>query len=217
MHRLYREPVVPGGLDGYDYRHQVWGPLAPTPDERVEIWLALDAMQGQRCAYCEAPIADGNRHLEHFRQRNGNGGFARGTFDWANIFGSCNRGDTCGRHKDRCGAYDHRVLVKPDIEDPEDFFDFIADGTICPRVGLDDASRIRAEQTLRILNPHPQRGALREMRRSHVAGYVQTAEEIAALAAEFPLEEWMPFLAEELAATQHLPFATAIKHTLTGR
>ena len=56
------------------------------------------------------------------------------------------------------------------------------------------------------------------MRFNAAYGYLQTVEEWAELESQFPEEEWRPIveqeLAQELANTAHLPFATAIRHTL---
>jgi uncharacterized protein (TIGR02646 family) len=211
MHKLKRDSAGPDCLRQYRHGRDQWTLATPSPDERAEIWEKLDAMQGRRCAYCEADISDGRRHIEHFRQR---GRYPQGTFEWANLFGSCNREESCGKHKDRCGAYAPNNLVKPDVDDPEEFFLFVSDGTIAVRDGLSDAARCRAEETLRVFNLDAQHGPLRHMRKQAAAGYIQTGEELMALAASYPEPEWRPFLESEVAATAHLPFATAIKHAL---
>jgi len=175
----------------------------------MSIWEKLNVMQGQRCAYCEGTIDEANRHIEHFRQR---GRYPQGTFDWHNLFGSCNRHGSCGDHKDKCGAYAHQVLIKPDVEDPETFLVFTAAGAIRPRAKLDADEHNRASETIRILGLD---GKLNQIRRAEVIGYIQTAEIFAEMAQEFPEDEWLPLLQEEIRNTAHLPFATAIKHVLT--
>ena len=213
MHCLHRDPQVPGGLGRYRHGHDTWGGKSPTPDERTDIWAKLDAMQGQRCAYCEAPIDIGYRHIEHFRQRSR---YPQGTFQWSNLFGSCNRTNTCGRHKDRCGAYLHTNLIKPDVDDPDEFLVFDPEGGVNPKADLTPHQHHRAQETIRILNLTL--GGLPQMRRSAAAGYLQQVELWAEYASHFPDEEWRPIveqeLAQELANTAHLPFATAIRHTL---
>lgn len=166
-------------------------------------------MQGGRCAYCECLIDELNRHIEHFRQRSR---FPQGTFDWNNLFGSCSRQTTCGRHKDSCGVYDHQDVIKPDIEDPEHYLMFAAGGSVSPRLGLQPDELRRAAETIRIFNLN---GALSQIRRSEVFGYVQTAEQFAEFAQHFPEHEWLPLLQQELKSIALLPFATAIRHVLT--
>ena len=154
-------------------------------------------------------MGETSRHIEHFRQRSR---YPQGTFDWHNLFGSCNRTGTCGDHKDKCGVYPHQDLIKPDIEDPEVFLVFTPNGSVRARANLSPEAQHRAKETIRILALD---GALSQIRRAEVAGYIQTAEFFIELAQDFPEEEWLPELLQEIQNTAHLPFATAIKHVLT--
>lgn len=209
MHRLHRDSAPPAGLGNYRHGQHSWSNTCPTPVEREAIWDKLNAMQGERCAYCEGPMNEGDRHIEHFCQR---ARYPQGTFDWQNLFGSCNRPGTCGDRKDKCGTYPHADLIKPDAEDPEAFLVFTPHGTICPRAGLPPHDYHRAKETIRILGLD---GALNQIRRAEVAGYIQTAETFAEMAESFDEEEWLPLLQEEIQNIAHRPFATAIKHVLT--
>ncbi|WP_412071382.1 retron system putative HNH endonuclease [Pseudomonas sp. FEN] len=167
-------------------------------------------MQGPRCAYCEGPMVEGNRHIEHFRQRRS---YPQGTFDWSNLFGSCDRAGTCGKAKDHCGAYPPEILIKPDIEDPDAFLVFTPSGTVEPRAGLSAGDHLRASETIRILALD---GALNEIRRAELCGYLQTMEYFVEYAEAFPDDEgWVQELEREVHDTAHLPFATAIRHVLT--
>ncbi len=209
MHRLDRGPA-PFCLAKYRHGRDNWGSLNRA--DRAEIRQALERMQGSRCAYCEADIDHSGCHIEHFVQK---GREPRVTFRWDNLFGSCNRKDTCGSHKDRAaGHYHAEDLLKPDVDDPDDYFVFVADGTIHSRSGLSSVQQCRAEETLRIFNLDAEHGALRQMRRKATAGYLQTAEELWSFVDEFPNEEWQQLLDTELAAIAHHPFVTAIRHTL---
>ena len=209
MHKLQRG-MAPACLANYQHGRDNWGDV--TPGDKGIIWAELDAMQGQRCGYCEADISNGQKHIEHFRQKSRD---ATATFLWSNLFGSCNREDSCGRRKDRCGAYNSADLIKPDVDDPDYFFVFVSDGTIAVRQDLNLQDQHRATETLRIFNLDAQHGPLRRMRQQAAAGYLQTGEVLSALAAEYPQEEWQPLLDCDLAATAHLPFSTAIRHVLT--
>lgn len=131
MHKLQRG-VAPACLARYKHGRDQWSRDVPTVGERTDIWNKLEQMQGARCAYCEAGIITGPRHIEHFRQRDR---YPQGTFDWTNLFGSCDRGESCGKHKDKCG-YTPVDLIKPDVDEPDDYFVFVSDGTIAPRAGL---------------------------------------------------------------------------------
>lgn len=205
MRKLNRG-MAPACLGRYKHGQNNWNDVTST--DKQNIWLALDAMQGQRCAYCEVDISGTARHIEHFRQK---GRDPTQTFIWANLFGSCNCEDTCGKHKDDQPVYKPAVLIKPDVEDPEYFLHFHSGGTISIRSDISAIDKQRASETRRLFNLD--HGALRWQRHSAAFGYLQTAEEIAELAAVDP-KLAAAYLANEIASTEHLPFATAIKHTL---
>lgn len=207
MHKLTRG-LAPACLAGFNHGANNWADV--TTAQKQEIWQFLESMQGSYCAYCEAVITADNRHIEHFVQK---GRDPTQTFAWSNLFGSCNREDSCGKHKDGKGRpYVDADLIKPDAEDPEHCLVFDAHGSVQPRTGLSTDAAHRAAETVRIFNLN---GVLKAIRRSHVAGYVQTAEEIAQF---FDLDPALgqQALMEELAATAHLPFSTAIRHVLSN-
>ena len=214
MHRLHRDPQAPACLKRYQHGRDTWGMQSPTPAEREEIWVKLNTMQGHRCAYCEVGIQPGAQEIEHFRQRSR---YPQGTFDWHNLFGACKDKGTCGDHKDKCGDYDHTLLIKPDVDDPDEFLVFDPQGGVHPKARLTPDKHRRAQETIRILNLTG--GGLPHMRRAAASGYLQQLELWADYASQFPEEDWLPIveqeLAQELAQTAHLPFATAIRHTLT--
>lgn len=193
-------------LSHFQHGRDNWSDV--TAGNKKDIWVELNVMQGERCAYCETAISLGARHIEHFRQK---GRDPTQTFSWSNLFGSCNNPNTCGKHKDEQEVYPASVLIKPDQEDPEYFFHFHSDGTISICNGLSHVELNRANETLRLFNlTH---GSLRWQRQAASAGYLQTAEEIAELAADDPVLA-AKYLATEIEATAYLPFATVIKHTL---
>lgn len=210
MRGLHRG-LAPGCLAGFLHGRDTWDDVRE--EYRTELWNALVAMQGNRCAYCECEIFQGERHIEHFRQR---GRYPAGTFDWRNLFGSCNSLDSCGKHKDTCGNYDPACLIKADDEEPDDFFVFVKDGTIAAREGLNASARMRAEETLRIFNIDAKHGRLREMRRAAVLGHWHTIEEVSEFAAIDPDNEygWREFLEAEVQNALGLPFSAVIRHAL---
>lgn len=211
MHKLTR-PEAPTCLSEYQNGLDNWQNVSP--EHKSEIWLMLDDMQQHRCAYCECEIKTGrknsNAHIEHFRQRRSYS-FPQGTFEWSNLFGSCNKLDSCGKHKDALPAYAPSDLIKMDEEDPEHFLEFQFDGSVVPKTGLSSTELHRAKETIRIFNLN---GSLRQIRKREVHGYKQTAEEFADMAANFDREDWLPLLEQELKVIANLPFSTAIKHAL---
>jgi len=210
MHKLERGEA-PICLSTFDYRqgHQ-WVDVNPV--QKAEIWQALNAMQGQRCAYCEKDIENKACHIEHFVQRSSAPPL---TFDWRNIFGSCNESDSCGKHKDHKAApYSNSDLVKPDDEDAEDLIVFNASGKCAPRKDLTEQQHIRAFETIRIFNLNSKK--LTQSRRSHLEGYIKTAEVLKTMIDEFGESDSRPLIEDEIRQITHLPFATAIKHILIG-
>lgn len=208
MHKLER-PAPPGCLAHYQRGPQDWQRISSA--EKREIWEQLEVMQGKRCAYCEASLPEERRHIEHFRQRSR---YPQGTFQWGNLFGSCNKGDSCGRRKDKTD-YRYGDILKPDVDDPDDYLRFLSDGRIVPRSNLTERQRHRAEETLRVFNLDHERGALRQMRRSAVQGYLGTVEDLQECA-ELDEALYFAYLHEELKAIAGQPFETAIRHLLTA-
>ena len=226
MHKLTRGKA-PACLKKYDWKKDDWGTVisaktVAAEQNRWEIWHELTQIQGNRCAYCESDLGDKQCHIEHFRQRKalkGRPAYREGTFEWDNLFGSCNSESHCGDYKDEnCFDYDHRDLIKPDIDDPDDYFVFVADGSIHPRDDLDGDSLRKAEETIRVFNldhdAERSAGSLRFRRWQAIAGYVQTGEYLAEIAELYTEEEWLPLLQEEIDRTADLPYATAIRHVL---
>lgn len=211
MHKLNR-PIPPACLSRYQHGQNNWRQV--TAEDKTEIWLKIDEMQQYRCAYCEATIktAKGNRdaHIEHFRQKR-RGCYPQGTFQWSNLFGSCDSTDSCGKFKDNLPPYNFQDLIKMDQDDPEDYLIFLPDGNVEPKKGLHPNPKKMAVETIRIFNLN---GPLRKIRESEVKGYIQTAEFLTEMAEEFEEKDWLPLLQDELNSIKGLPFETAIRHIL---
>ncbi len=178
-----------------------------TDREKHEIWQQLEKMQGGLCAYCESELTE-KRHIEHFRQRSS---FAKLSFEWENLFGSCNREDSCGKFKDK-QSYDPNDLIKPDVDDPDRFLIFLTNGRIVPRDDLDGEELKKARETLRVFNLDHDRGPLRFAREQAVKGYLQTIEEFQELAENYPKKDLIPLLRDELEKIEGLPYFTVIRH-----
>lgn len=157
MHKLDRSAVeAPSCLAEYDHQYQNWDDLGPNCKKQVR--EALVYLQGNpasleghiRCAYCEGVVFDGG-HIEHFRRKN-KSHYPELTFEWSNLFRSCDARMHCGHHKDRKGAtnYDPDKLIKPDEVDPEHFLYFHSSGEVRPRQGLCDHDQEIAQETIRV-------------------------------------------------------------------
>jgi uncharacterized protein (TIGR02646 family) len=170
-------------------------------------------MQGRRCAYCEGSLDSLGQHIEHFRRKNR---YRALTFDWNNLFWSCDRTDSCGHFKDHgAGPYNVDDLLNPCCDNPDAFFIFQSDGTISIRRGLPAEDEHRARETLRVFSLDAKWGRLRAMREAAVSGYVGDAD--AADRAGFSIDEIREYFADVLESIKDLPFYTAIRHVLTVR
>ncbi|QHD69698.1 TIGR02646 family protein [Sphingobium yanoikuyae] len=202
---------APPCLGGYHHGTHSWGDVAP--DDKAEIRTHLETMQDRRCAYCEGDIDSRGQHIEHFRRKSRHPAL---TFDWDNLFWSCNQTDSCGHFKDQgAGSYIVEDLVNPCCDDPDAFFIFQADGTISIRDGISAPDRHRASETLRVFSLDADWGRLRAMRKIAVSGYVTDAD--TAFNEGWPPDDIREFFAEELDYSRYLPFSTAIRHVLTER
>jgi len=163
MKKLNRPQPAPAALANYNYQIHRWNIRRPSTACRTQIWQQFQTMQGNFCAFCERATYQGNGHIEHFYHKgqkpDGSAPFKHLTFTWSNLFGCCGKetSNTCGHYKDRVGRqgpgeYNPNDLIKPDIEDPVSFFNFLETGVIEAKAGLSDNSKKRANETIRILN-----------------------------------------------------------------
>jgi uncharacterized protein (TIGR02646 family) len=179
-----------------------------SPEDRTEIWEALQAMQLDRCAYCESKITAPKQHIEHFCPRSR---YPQKTFDWPNLFGSCNDKEHCGKHKDNkqyVQSYQTTALIKPDEEDPEKLLLFSSDGIIAIRHDLAPEDQHRAAETIRVFKLNA--ATLINQRRQAVQGYLSLAEEQSL----FSNTEWREYIDDELKEAAGQAFVTAIRHIL---
>lgn len=209
MKRLRRANVpAPACLARFHHGRDNWNDLKAA--DRAQLRAQLDALQGRRCAYCEGDLDALGEHIEHLWPK---GRYPKLTFAWANLFGSCDVADSCGRFKDHdAGAFNPADLIDPSQEDPDRFFRFRSDGSITVRAGLSPADEHRAKETLRVFNLDPDNRRLRAMRRAAAEAYLHQDPEIAATLLEFDESERRAIIEEELTKTAGEPFHTVIRH-----
>jgi uncharacterized protein (TIGR02646 family) len=202
---------APARLGSYHHGANHWCDLTPLDKEQIR--QCLEQMQGRRCAYCEGSIDALGQHIEHFRRKSL---FPPLTFDWSNLYWSCNQTDSCGHYKDHgAGPYNVSELIEPCQHEPDAFFRFRVDGTISIRSGLSPQDQHRASETLRVFGLDAQWGRLRNMRKGAVAGYVRDAQE--AIEAGLEPEQLHEYFSEALEAAATEPFPTVVRHVLTER
>ena len=76
-----------------------WDNLRGEEKKIITEYLKKNEQEGM-CAYCESKLKENSYHIEHFRKRSL---FPELTFDYNNLFLSCNNENSCGKHKDRYG------------------------------------------------------------------------------------------------------------------
>jgi len=211
MHKLVRGPE-PACLRRYRDSGITWDDKS---NDKASVHEALQEMQGYFCAYCEASIVNhDNRHIEHFRKRQR---FPQKTFEWGNLFWSCSNSCSCGRYKDSgaAGGYSSHDLIKPDEDDPEDFFLFLATGKIEVRAGLPSDMLRKAEETLRVFNLNGMNSGLVSRRRNAVKGYRDSLYGMLQGEMLNNSDERAGFIDLLLESARNSEFFTAIKHALT--
>ncbi|WP_048797604.1 retron Ec78 anti-phage system effector HNH endonuclease PtuB [Hafnia paralvei] len=209
MHKLSR-CASPATLSNYDYRVHKWDEYILDVNNKNDVWDGLFLMQGHRCAYCECELLTYYKgHVEHFVQK---GRFPQYTFDWSNLFGSCRRSDGCGFYKDN-QPYQQGDILKVDEDDPDDFFDFLVDGSIVIKPNLTPQNEHRARETLRVFNLDAEHGALRQQRATARKLYCNLIDELNDYYEKYGADEnFEELLNENLAAIDGVPFQTAIRH-----
>jgi uncharacterized protein (TIGR02646 family) len=202
MHKLHRGTAPSCLKQHHRNSGNDWRKVSAT--DRTEIWEALQAMQLDHCAYCESKITDPKKHIEHFRLRSL---FPKLTFDWSNLFGSCNNKEHCGKHKDN---QQHKPddLIKPDAEDPEKLLLFVVDGNVTFRSDLAPEDQHRAEETIRVFNLNT--ASLINQRKQAAQGYMSLVED----KSMFSEADWREYINDELQEAARQSFVTAIRHML---
>jgi len=122
--------------------------------DKTEIWLALNNMQNFYCAYCDSKFIDNECHIEHLTPQHILKSLkGRSIYEWDNLFGSCDNDDHCGRYKDHIVTdYDPLNLIKSDIDEPSNYFNFLQNGHVVKSNALDEQATLKAEETIRVLN-----------------------------------------------------------------
>ncbi len=211
MRRLDRERIPPppclarltGGKDR-------WRDAKPC---RASIRRALEAMQGRRCAFCEGHLDQRGQHIEHLWPRHSH---PQHTFDWDNLFWSCDQSDSCGHHKgNHAGRFDPAVLIDPTQDDPDAFLRIRRNGAIEPRPKLAEHARYRAAETVRVFNLNLDRPGHRSLcarRRRVLRQYMAREPDLLEALEAFDPAERAEYIRAEIAATADEPFGSIIRH-----
>lgn len=110
----------------------------------------LIEMQHGLCVYCESKL-NNKSHIEHFKCRSQ---FKKDTYEWDNLFVSCDSDSHCGKFKDSSNNPKYQIdnLIKPDLDNPSDYFVFSDKGKIVEKYDLSTSDKYKATETIRVLN-----------------------------------------------------------------
>jgi len=196
----------PACLARYHHPSNTWDDL--TALDKQEIRTSLQQMQSDRCAYCEGEALH-KGHIEHFRRRHC---FPDLTFDWDNLFLSCDSRAHCGHYKDRPKAapYNPNDLIKPDVDAPDTFLYFHSSGEVLVRRGASAEEIHRAEETIRVFNLND--GQLKAQRRKVLKIYMQHAPGILEEFEQWDEQLRREYIEAEITENSDVPYATVIRH-----
>jgi len=185
--------------------------------ERAEIRTALLNLQGNRCAYCERRTGDAldEGHIEHFRKQAEHHNL---TTTWENMYWSCKDEKTCGKHKDKCtkttgrlARFNEADLIDPGIDHPDQLLQFVDDGTVIPRQGLDPDAQRRAQETLRVFQLADS-AYLKKQRADAIRPYHEAVKFLAQHGGQILAD----YLQTQKTHIEQAPFSTAIRHYFEG-
>lgn len=182
-----------------------------------EVWEKLHIMQRGFCAYCECQLQEDNtkRHIEHFIQKDLNPSM---TFDWDNLFGSCNNQNRCGKFKDEDSEVkniDLAKVCKPDVMDPSELILFLNSGKVRSKTTLTLEKKEIADNTIAVFNLDGD-STLENSRKAAIAGEKSLADSYWEMLVNDDNDELTELLETELyealeriKAVQH---STALEH-----
>lgn len=106
----------------------------------------LEVEQGGVSAYTERCLYNsGNLHIDHFRRKGLNWPVNQ-TFVWKNLFVDerSNNYGACYKDANTSDISDYNKMIDLAAEDPDDFFTYLANGEMIPKVGLLAENREKA-------------------------------------------------------------------------
>lgn len=146
MRKLIRSET-PDCLKKYRHGLHKWSDV--TPPDREIIWRQFEIMQNGFCAYCECLLR--SKHIEHFKNRDA---YPKNTFEWENLFGSCDDRNRCGHYKDSKYVKPYSVtnILKPDEDNVNKYLLFLTNGHVITKLDLTENDKFKAYETIRVFN-----------------------------------------------------------------
>jgi len=143
------------------HKPQNWNSLAPVIRITTRKYI-LENEQFNQCAYTELPLKykNNNSHIEHLKRKD-SAFFPELTFEWSNLFVSCNFDDFGGKYKDMTylkgkSRKDNELILNVSLENPSAFFDLKEYGELTIKEGLNANEKMKAKITIDAFNlNHP--------------------------------------------------------------
>jgi uncharacterized protein (TIGR02646 family) len=157
MRKLDRTKVqIPKCLLKYSHNIHKWGDK-PSKACTGFLWKQFHRFQDGFCVYCETKISRKTGHIEHFFDK-GDPQYKHYTFDWNNLFGCCTSNRHCGHFKNAFlpgnsrRLPNYRLLIKPDVDDPEVSLQFVSTGKVRVRRSNLIKFYLKGKHTIKALN-----------------------------------------------------------------
>lgn len=157
MRKLDRTKAqTPKCLSKYSHNTHKWGDKPPETCTGF-LWEQFHGFQDGFCVYCETKISRKTGHIEHFFDK-GDPQYKHLTFDWSNLFGCCPSNSHCGHFKNASlpgnsrRLPNYRLLIKPDVDDPEVSLQFVSTGKVRVRRSNLIKFYLKGKHTIKALN-----------------------------------------------------------------
>lgn len=118
----------------------------------------LENEQFNQCAYTELHLKyeNNNSHIEHLKRKS-SAFFPELTFEWSNLFVSCNSDDFGGKYKDETylkgkSKVDNKLILNVSLEKPKDFYKLTNWGELLLKDVLKGIEKSKAEKTIEAFN-----------------------------------------------------------------
>lgn len=205
MKKLTR-PNPPDCLSHFRHGVHQWDDVSH--EDKKSVWLKLNEMQDGFCAYCESSLI--KKHIDHFRDKSGNPNL---TFDWHNLFGSCQLVSRCGHYKDSSHVkqYSADELIKPDVDDPDEYLIFLTNGRVRVKNNLSDRMKKKASETIRVFNLDND-SALVGSRRSMLKSEINIITCLYTMQDDFSPDDFQVLLEDEITKLAGREYQTALRH-----
>lgn len=210
---------TPACLGNLSYTTHSWQSMHKRGKGRIkQVWAEIDKFQERFCVYCEGDAFRGKYtgHIEHFFDK-GSQQNKPLTFDWNNLFGCCPSTSHCGHYKDAelpggiKRVYNSTLLLKPDIDDPDEYLQFLPSGELKAKQGISEDKEKRATETIIALNLRAP--SLISARKNQIERYQEQVNSLMDLLVELDEDAWEEYEEIKQQATK-VAYRTAIKHAV---